>query len=269
MDAHERLDVRLLREGLILSRSRAQLAIAQGLVLVNGLPAQKPSQRVSPSDRLEVCGDPVGYVGRGGIKLEKALTQFGVDAAGLTVLDAGASTGGFTDCLLKHGAKKVYAVDVGRGQLAQSLREDPRVVCMEGVNIRDLTPDKLGEKADLITCDLSFISLRLVLSSLFELLKDDGQALCLVKPQFEAGRGAVGKNGVVRDAATHLKVLTDLIGACDKTGFSVKALTHSPIRGPEGNIEYLAHLNKSGTANGLDVAAVVRLSHDAFRGDIG
>lgn len=240
-----RLDLLLCQKNLADSRQRAQSTIMSGLVYVNGQKSDKPGTPVAPDAEIEVRGNPIPFVSRGGLKLQKALDWFGVSPEGKTVIDVGASTGGFTDCLLQRGAAKVYAVDVGYGQLAWSLRNDPRVVCMERTNIRHVTPEQIGEPLDLASVDVSFISLSLVLPVVGPLLKEDGLALCLIKPQFEAGREQVGKKGVVRDPAVHLEVLRAFLEHAEKAGFTVKGLTFSPIRGPEGNIEYLGFLSRA------------------------
>ncbi len=213
---------------------------------------------------MEVRGERLPYVSRGGLKLEKALDEFAVDPAGLVCVDCGASTGGFTDCLLQRGARHVYAVDVGYGQLAWSLRTDERVTVMERTNARSLTPEMFPERMELAVMDMSFISLRLVLPAVRGLLTETGQVICLVKPQFEAGREKVGKKGVVRDPAVHREVLEDFVAAVGPLGFSLAGLTFSPVRGPEGNIEYLAWLRVGGESVPADCADVVRRSHEAL-----
>ena len=200
--------------------------------------------------------DGLEYVSRGGQKLEKALTYFDISPEGKVCIDCGASTGGFTDCLLKNGAKKVYAVDVGYGQLAWSLRTDDRVVTMERTNIRYVTPDMLSEKPELAVIDVSFISLAIVLPVVYELMTDPSQVVCLIKPQFEAGRSKVGKKGVVRDPAVHNEVLESFIQNAEKSGFTVKGLTYSPVKGPKGNIEYLGWLNKTENTEDINNAII-------------
>ena len=263
----QRLDVLLLEKGLCDSRSRAQALIMEGLVFVRGQRVDKPGTAVDPEAEIEVRGSVCPYVSRGGLKLEKALRDFGVDPTGYVCSDSGASTGGFTDCLLQQGAKKVYAIDVGYGQLAWSIRSDPRVVVMERTNIRNVTPEDIGEPLDLSVVDVSFISLRLVLPVIRELLGPQGQVLCLIKPQFEAGREKVGKKGVVREKSTHLEVLEQFLETARDLGFTVVDLTYSPVKGPEGNIEFLGHLSKAPretkefTARGVAEAA-----HEALKG---
>lgn len=243
MKHKERLDVLLVSLGLAESRAKAQATIMAGEVYVNGQKADKSGMEVDITSNVEVRGSACPYVSRGGLKLEKALRNFGVDPTGYVCSDSGASTGGFTDCLLQQGASKVFAIDVGYGQLAWKIRNDPRVVVMERTNIRYVTPEDLGEKLDLSVIDVSFISLSLVLPVVKTLLKPTGQVLCLIKPQFEAGKDKVGKKGVVRDAAVHEEVLQNFITLAKSLGFTIRNLTFSPVKGPEGNIEFLAHLS--------------------------
>ena len=231
----QRLDQLVFEKGLTESRERARTSIMAGLVYVNGQKETKPGTFVDPEASVELRGEQLRYVSRGGLKLEKALRVFPVDVTGAVCVDCGASTGGFTDVLLQNGAEKVFAVDVGYGQLAWSLRQDPRVVCMERTNIRYVIPEQIGQPADIAVADLSFISLRLVLGPVRELLKEDGHMICLVKPQFEAGKEKVGKKGVVRDPAVHREVLESFIGFSSEAGFGLRGLDYSPIRGPEGN----------------------------------
>ena len=262
----ERLDLVLVEKGLCQSRSRAQALIMEGLVFVEGQRVDKPGTAVDPAAEIELRGNACPYVSRGGLKLEKALAEFGVDPTGYVCSDSGASTGGFTDCLLQKGAEKVYAIDVGYGQLAWSIRSDPRVVVMERTNIRNVTPDMLGEPLDLSVVDVSFISLRLVLPVIRSLLKPEGQVLCLIKPQFEAGKEKVGKKGVVREKSTHLEVLETFLTTARELGFTVKNLTFSPVKGPEGNIEFLGHLALSPAAEPgtFTAEAVVEAAHNAL-----
>ena len=258
----ERLDQKLVELGHFESREKARATIMSGLVYVNGQKADKPGMPVKADAKIEVRGAACPYVSRGGFKLEKALRVFPVSAEGKTCIDCGASTGGFTDVLLKNGAKKVYAVDVGYGQLAWSLRSDARVVTMERTNARSLRPEMFADVMDMAVMDLSFISVRLVLPAVRELLAEGGQVLCLIKPQFEAGREDVGKKGVVRDASVHERVLREFLEAAPELGYTVMGLDYSPVRGPEGNIEYLAYLKKGAhEAPILDAAAVVAASH--------
>ena len=264
MPQKERLDLVITQRGLCPSRQRAQTTIMSGLVFVEGQREDKPGLLVTPDVHIEVRGDPVGFVSRGGLKLQKALDTFNLPVSGLLALDAGVSTGGFTDCLLKRGARRVWAVDVGYGQLDWRLRQDERVVVMERVNIRYVTPEMIGVPLDLAVIDLSFISLRLVLPAVARLLDQGGWAVCLIKPQFEAGRDKVGKKGVVRDPLVHLEVLNRFAADAVRVGFGLAELTFSPIRGPMGNIEYLALLNFEGTT-APDIAAVVKAAHEALQ----
>ena len=262
MKVKKRLDVLLTERNLADSRSKAQAVIMSGLVYVDGQKADKPGVSYDETVEIEVRGAACPYVSRGGLKLEKALRDFGVKTEGCVCSDSGASTGGFTDCLLQHGAKKVFAIDVGYGQLAWKIRNDPRVVVMERTNIRYVTPEDLGEKLDLSVIDVSFISLSLVLPVVKTLLKPMGQVLCLIKPQFEAGRDKVGKKGVVRDAAVHEEVLQNFISLAKSLGFTIRNLTFSPVKGPEGNIEFLGYLAKQGEEHIPDLAEVVRQAHE-------
>ncbi len=265
MAGKERLDVLLVEMGLAETRSKAQATIMSGIVFVGGQRVDKAGTAVSRDAQIEVRGSTCPYVSRGGLKLEKALDYFGVDPTGYVCSDSGASTGGFSDCLLQKGAKKVFAIDVGYGQLAWSIRSDPRVVCMERTNIRYVTPEDIGEELDLSVVDVSFISLRLVLPVIFRLLKADGQALCLIKPQFEAGKDKVGKKGVVRDPEVHRQVLEDFCSCAAEIGFVVKDITFSPVRGPEGNIEFLGHLIKQGQGNIPDLAQLVATANQTLK----
>ncbi|MCI8525804.1 MAG: TlyA family RNA methyltransferase [Oscillospiraceae bacterium] len=262
-----RLDLLLVERGLAESRTKAQAVIMSGEVYVAGQKADKPGMSYDAAAPVEVRGRGCPYVSRGGWKLEKALRDFGVDPAGLVCSDSGASTGGFTDCLLQQGAAKVFAIDVGYGQLAWKLRQDPRVVCMERTNIRYVTPEDLGEPLDLSVVDVSFISLGLVLPVLQKLLRPTGQVLCLIKPQFEAGREKVGKRGVVRDPAVHREVLEQFTALADTLGLTIRNLTFSPVKGPEGNIEFLGHLSmEPGTHRIPELASLVAEAHKALRG---
>jgi 23S rRNA (cytidine1920-2'-O)/16S rRNA (cytidine1409-2'-O)-methyltransferase len=250
----ERLDVLLVGRGLFESRERARAAIMSGGVYVDGQKADKPGMGFRGDADIEVRQKAVPYVSRGGLKLEKALREFKLDVSGLRVLDGGASTGGFTDCLLQNGASFVWAVDVGYGQLAWELRNDPRVECVERTNIRNLTREHLGGGlADMAALDLSFISLSLVLPAVRGVLAEGAPAVCLVKPQFEAGRDKVGKGGVVRGQETHSEVLQAHILSAHEAGFGVKDITFSPIKGPKGNIEFLSILEAGGDSAKLDI----------------
>ena len=267
MKHKERLDVLLVERGLAESRSRAQAVIMAGEVYVNGQKADKAGMDVPLEAEIEVRGNVCPYVSRGGLKLEKALRDFGVDPTGYVCSDSGASTGGFTDCLLQQGASKVFAIDVGYGQLAWKIRSDPRVVVMERTNIRYVTPEDLGEALDLSVVDVSFISLKIVLPAIQRLLKPTGQVLCLIKPQFEAGKENVGKKGVVRDPAVHEQVLRDFVALAAELGFTLKNLTFSPVKGPEGNIEFLGHLcAEPGDALAPDIPALVAAAHETLKG---
>lgn len=244
MKQKERLDVLLVERGYFDSRSKAQAVIMAGDVYVDGQKSDKAGASIDREADIEVRGNVCPYVSRGGLKLEKALRDFHVNPAGYVCTDSGASTGGFTDCLLQQGAKKVFAIDVGYGQLAWKIRNDPRVVTMERTNIRYVTPEDLGEPVDLSVVDVSFISLRLVLPAIKNLLRaGSGQVLCLIKPQFEAGKEKVGKKGVVRDPAVHEEVLTAFVELAKELRFTIRNLTFSPVKGPEGNIEFLGHLS--------------------------
>ena len=265
MKQKERLDVLLTERGLADSRSRAQAIIMAGEVFVDGQKLDKAGAAVSVDSVIEVRGGVCPYVSRGGLKLEKALREFGIDVDGLVCSDSGASTGGFTDCLLQNGAAKVYAIDVGYGQLAWKLRTDPRVVCMERTNVRYLTPEQLDDALDLSVIDVSFISLKLVLPAICRLLRPDGQILCLIKPQFEAGKEKVGKKGVVRDAKTHEEVLRAFLQTAEELELTVLQLTFSPVKGPEGNIEFLAHLSKrAGASCEVDLHSLVATAHETL-----
>ena len=258
----KRLDQRLFELGLAESREKAKATIMSGIVYVNGQKSDKPGTQVSDDAEIVVRGNACPYVSRGGFKLAKALEVFPVEPAGQVCIDCGASTGGFTDVLLKNGAAKVYAVDVGYGQLAWQLRQDSRVVVMERTNARALTPDMFPESMDLGVMDVSFISIRLILPALHGLLKPGGEVVCLIKPQFEAGKADVGKKGVVRDKAVHERVLREMCEFFPTAGYTLLGLDYSPIRGPEGNIEYLAYLKADGGDSiAPDIPALVAASH--------
>lgn len=265
MKNKKRLDVLLTEQGYADSRSKAQAIIMSGLVYVDGQKADKPGISYEENAVLEVRGAVCPYVSRGGLKLEKALRDFGVKPDGYVCSDSGASTGGFTDCLLQQGAKKVFAIDVGYGQLDWKIRSDPRVVVMERTNIRYVTPEQLGEPLDLSVIDVSFISLKIVLPAIKQLLKPSGQVLCLIKPQFEAGKEKVGKKGVVRDAETHKEVLDGFIALAHELDFHIQGLTFSPVKGPEGNIEFLAHLTLENVdENYPESGLVVKQAHETL-----
>jgi 23S rRNA (cytidine1920-2'-O)/16S rRNA (cytidine1409-2'-O)-methyltransferase len=249
---NSRLDATLVERGFFASREKAKATIMSGIVYVNGVRMDKPGMRVPMDASIELRGNVIPYVSRGGLKLAKALSVFEVDVSDKVCADVGASTGGFTDCLLLHGANKVYSIDVGYGQLAWSLRTDSRVICMERTNIRYVTPDDLGERVDLIVVDTSFISVTKFFSNLVRLLKDHGELVILIKPQFEAGRENVGAKGVVRDPAVHVDVIMKIVEYAQATGVVLAGLTFSPITGPEGNIEYLGWFKRDILKDGLN-----------------
>ena len=262
----KRLDVILTERGLAESREKAKAIIMSGNVFVKGQREDKAGASFDENEEdIVVRENPLKYVSRGGLKLEKAMTHFGITLDDKVCMDIGASTGGFTDCMLQNGASKVFSVDVGYGQFAWKLRQDPRVVCMEKTNIRYVTPEDIGEALDFASVDVSFISLTKVLGPAKALLADDAEMVCLIKPQFEAGREKVGKKGVVRDPAVHEEVINTIIDFVTEIGFYVLHLEYSPIKGPEGNIEYLIHIatqEKQGEA--IDVAATVKAAHDSL-----
>ena len=268
MKVKKRLDVLLVEQGYAENRTKAQAIIMSGNVYVGGQKADKPGTSFEETVAIEVRGAACPYVSRGGLKLEKALRNFGVDPTSYVCSDSGASTGGFTDCLLQQGASKVFAIDVGYGQLDWKIRSDPRVVVMERTNVRYVTPEQLGEPLDLSVIDVSFISLRIVLPVIKTFLKPEkGQVLCLIKPQFEAGKEKVGKKGVVREPSVHKEVLDGFVDLTKEIGFTILGLTFSPVKGPEGNIEFLAHLtleDKPGIEP--DTEDVVRQAHETLRG---
>lgn len=241
----ERLDVMLVKRNLAESREKAKAVIMSGNVFVDGQREDKAGSTFPDDVKIEVRGHSLPYVSRGGLKLEKALANFDVEVTDKICTDVGSSTGGFTDCMLQNGAKKVYAIDVGRGQLDWKLRNDPRVVCMEKTNIRYVSPEDIGDPIDFSSIDVSFISLTKVLEPIRNYLKDDGEIVALIKPQFEAGREKVGKKGVVREKSTHVEVIEKVMEFSASIGFRILNLDFSPIKGPEGNIEYLIHLKKS------------------------
>lgn len=241
-----RLDAEMVSRGIARSRQRAKEMIEAGNVEVNSVKAKKPSQEVQPEDVIVSCEEEK-YVGRGALKLEKAVSEFGLELEGMVCVDIGASTGGFTELMLMLGAERVYAVDVGTGQLAESLRNDSRVVNMEGTDIRKVVPEDIGGKADIITADVSFISLTLILPKIYELLGEGGTAAVLIKPQFEAGRSCIGKNGIVRDRKVHIRVLQDIDSFASGIGFVCEKYVCSPVKGGSGNIEYLVKLRKTGS----------------------
>ena len=262
MSKKTRLDILLTERGLQESRQKAQAAIMAGIVFVNGQRVDKPGTQVAPDADVEVRGHGMPYVSRGGLKLEKAMRTFHLTLQDKICADIGASTGGFTDCMLQNGAKRVYAVDVGYGQLDWKLRNDERVVCLERTNARYITHEEIPDTLDFASVDVSFISLKLIFPALYRLLSDHGETVCLIKPQFEAGREKVGKKGVVRDPKVHLEVLENFLNHAKENNFTVVDMTFSPIRGPEGNIEYLGYLRKNGGDNGsFDLQSIVEASH--------
>ncbi|AUG57657.1 TlyA family RNA methyltransferase [Acetivibrio saccincola] len=258
----ERLDVLLVQKGYFDSREKARSSIMAGVVFVDGEKVDKPGTKVGIDSKIFIKENVHPYVSRGGLKLEKAIKVFKIDLNEKVAIDIGASTGGFTDCMLKNGAKKVFAVDVGYGQLAWELRNDERVVCMERTNIRYVTRDQIGVLADFAAIDVSFISLKKVIPVAVDLLKEDGEILCLIKPQFEAGKDKVGKNGVVKDKDTHREVIEDILGFSIECGLKIKGLDFSPIKGPEGNIEFLAYLSKTEGTTSFDAKNIVEKSHE-------
>ena len=263
----ERLDVLLVELGLSTSREKAKTVIMAGDVFVNGQREDKAGTMFDPEKvKIEVRGDKLKYVSRGGLKLEKALASFPINLQDAVCMDIGASTGGFTDCMLQNGAKKVYAIDVGHGQLAWSLRNDERVVCMEKTNFRYVTPENLGETPDFASCDVSFISLTKILEPAVNILKDGGYMVCLIKPQFEAGREEVGKKGVVRDKNVHIAVIKKVMEYARSVGFKLLGLDYSPIKGPEGNIEYLLYMTKAEDSepSEFDIESTVNKAHDSL-----
>ncbi|MEY8392494.1 TlyA family RNA methyltransferase [Lachnospiraceae bacterium 45-W7] len=259
----ERLDVLLVQRGLAPSREKAKIMIMEGNVFAAGQREDKAGTFFDDKISIEVRGNTLKYVSRGGLKLEKAIKHFNISLGGKICMDIGASTGGFTDCMLQNGAQKVYALDVGYGQFAWKLRQDDRVICMEKTNIRYVKPEDLADVLDFASADVSFISLTKVLPAAWDLLSSQGEMVCLIKPQFEAGREKVGKKGVVRDAAVHREVIEKILAFAQELGFAVKALEFSPIKGPEGNIEYLVYIRKNKELDEacIDVPAVVAQAH--------
>lgn len=264
MQKKTRLDVAVFEQGYAPSREKAKALIMAGIVYVNNQKVDKAGFELKEGDVLEVRGKTLQYVSRGGLKLEKAMQEFPITLEGKVCMDVGASTGGFTDCMLQNGAVKVYSVDVGYGQLAWKLRIDERVVNLERTNFRYATREQIPDEIDFASVDVSFISLKHILPNLNTLLASDGQAVCLIKPQFEAGKEKVGKKGVVRDLNVHLEVVENVINLAVENGFSVMGLQFSPIKGPEGNIEYLIYLNKSANpivSENVNAKELVNMSH--------
>ena len=263
----ERLDVLLVNRGLASSREKAKTIIMSGDVFVNGQREDKAGSTFDDKCDIEVRGNKLKYVSRGGLKLEKAVNEFGLSFDGMTCMDIGASTGGFTDCMLQNGAAKVYSIDVGHGQLDWKLRNDERVICMEKTNFRYIKPEDIGEQIDFASCDVSFISLTKILLAARALLKDEGRMVLLIKPQFEAGREKVGKKGVVRDEAVHVEVIEKIVRFADICGFDILRLDYSPIKGPEGNIEYLIYLRKDGSEDERVLSLDEKSAEDILKTD--
>lgn len=268
MAEKERIDVLLVEKGFFETREKAKKNIMAGLVFVDNQRVDKPGEKVNKDANIIVKGQAIPYVSRGGLKLEKAIKEFGIKLQDKIAMDVGASTGGFTDCMLKNGAAKVFAIDVGYGQMAWELRNDPRVVCMERTNIRYVKQEDIGMIVDFTSIDVSFISLKLVLPVVKELSKEGAEVVCLIKPQFEAGREKVGKKGVVRDKNVHVEVIQTILEFSTSLGFTIKGLTYSPIKGPEGNIEYLAYLiNKEDDEKlfeNINIEKVVEEAHNSL-----
>lgn len=267
MSDKKRLDLYLVENGFTESREKAKALIMSGIVYVNDQKELKAGRDLKVDDIVEVRGSTLKYVSRGGLKLEKAMQEFPIDLSDCTCMDIGASTGGFTDCMLQNGAKKVYSIDVGYGQLAWKLRSDERVVNMERTNFRYVTHNEIPEEIDFASVDVSFISLKIILPVMYELLKENGEAVCLIKPQFEAGREKVGKKGVVRDVNVHIEVIENIVGFAAGQKFKVLGLSFSPVKGPEGNIEYLVYLKKTNEITSceeyIDYAKeLAKMSHD-------
>ncbi len=267
MSEKKRLDIILTERGLAPSREKAKAIIMSGNVYVAGQKADKAGESFTSDVEIEVRGNENSYVSRGGLKLEKALDYFNADVSDTTAIDVGASTGGFSDCLLRRGVKKLYSVDVGYGQLAWEIRNNPKVVCMERTNIRYVTHEQIPDVIELAVIDVSFISLKIVLPAVRNLMGDSGNVYCLIKPQFEAGKDKVGKKGVVRDPLVHKEVLENFISNAESAGFSVLGITFSPITGPEGNIEFLGHLScEKSMSLDVDICKIVEDAHNSLKG---
>ena len=260
----ERLDVILTEKKFFDSRARAKAMIMAGKILVNGQKIDKAGTLIAPDAKIKILGEEMPFVSRGGLKLQKALDIFKINLSGKIAADVGASTGGFTDCMLQHGAKKVYAIDVGYGQLAWKLRSNVQVVNMERTNIRNVTRKDFYDDLDFVSIDVAFISLEKVLPVVYDLLKNSGEVVALIKPQFEAGREHVGKKGVVRDKKIHAAVIEKILDFAASIGFGICNLDFSPVKGPEGNIEYLAHLTKNFSAADVDILSVVNSAHETL-----
>lgn len=256
----KRLDVLISERGLSESREKAKALIMSGVVYVNNEKQLKAGTEFEETVEI-IISDTLKYVSRGGYKLEKTINNYGLDLEGRICADIGSSTGGFTDCMLQNNASKVYAVDVGYGQLAWSLRNDPRVVCLERTNARYLTHEVIPDNLDFFSMDVSFISVKLILPAVYDLMTDHGQGVILIKPQFEAGKNKIGKNGVIRDPSVHKEVLEDITSFLEKNGFGILALDYSPIKGPKGNIEFLAYVEKNSTSNSFNIDEVIRSAH--------
>lgn len=267
-ETKERLDTLLVNKGLFTSREKARASIMAGEIFVDGIRIDKCGHQVKENANIEFKGEALQYVSRGGLKLEKAIKSFNIDLSDKICFDIGASTGGFTDCMLQNGAKKVFAIDVGYGQFAWKLRVDPRVVCMERTNVRYVTPDIIKEDGNFASIDVSFISLEKVIKPVINLLDEDGEIIALIKPQFEAGREKVGKKGVVREKSTHMEVINKIINFAKDNALKIKGLQYSPIKGPEGNIEYLLYITKDlkyeEEFNIEEVEKVVNLAHNSL-----
>ncbi len=263
-----RLDVALFEQGFAESREKAKALIMSGVVFVNNQKSDKPGNTIKPDDKIEVRGETLKYVSRGGLKLEKAVKVFDFSLSDAVCADIGASTGGFTDCMLQNGAKKVYAIDVGYGQLAWKLRTDERVINLERTNFRYVTREQIPDELDFASVDVSFISLALILPVMRGLLKNEGESVCLIKPQFEAGKEKVGKKGVVRDKSVHIAVIKKIISLIEENKFTLLGLDFSPVKGPEGNIEYLCHIKKTDKFENLcntTAADIVDKSYEALK----
>lgn len=263
----ERLDVLLVKKGIFESREKARASIMAGEIYVDNMRVDKCGEKIKYDANIEFKGEKMPYVSRGGYKLEKAIKSFDVKLNNKVCFDIGASTGGFTDCMLQNGAVKVFAIDVGYGQFAWKLRTDPRVVCMERTNVRYVTNEQIGEFGDFASIDVSFISLKKVIPTVASLLYDNGEIVALIKPQFEAGREKVGKRGVVKDPNTHIEVISEIVRFIKENGFTILGLDNSPIKGPEGNIEYLVYFSKNsilhkGEFNDDDIENVVKTAHE-------
>lgn len=256
----KRLDVLISERGLSESREKAKALIMSGVVYVNNEKQLKAGTEFEETVEI-IISDTLKYVSRGGYKLEKTINNYGLDLKGRICADIGSSTGGFTDCMLQNNASKVYAVDVGYGQLAWSLRNDPRVVCLERTNARYLTHEVIPDNLDFFSMDVSFISVKLILPAVYDLMNDHGQGVILIKPQFEAGKNKIGKNGVIRDPSVHKEVIEDITSFLEKNGFGILALDYSPIKGPKGNIEFLAYVEKNSASNSFNIDDVIGSAH--------